>query len=257
MRPYRLQPEPARRAGVGDASARQPLASGALALTLVALLGGCGGPPASDSWFPLQPGQRQDFVVRYDTDDDQDDEAITLQVLRRERLDEREVAVRRLSSGIEYYLVEDEQGIRRVATRADIDRDPTPDAEPRWVLKQPYQVGTEWTTPTVPYLIKRRNEYPRELKYSHSAPMTWRIEAVDEVVQTAQGRFSPCLRVEGKAKVNLYTDGVNGFNDVPLVSREWYCKGQGLVKWERIERVPKGFLLGGSLVAELADPTAR
>jgi hypothetical protein len=114
-------------------------------------------------------------------------------------------------------------------------------------------VGTEWSTPTVPYLINRRNEYPKELKNSHSALMTWRIEALDEEVQTAAGRFKPCMRVQGTAQLNLYTDPVNGFTDVPLISREWYCQGVGLVKFEREEKLASTFMLGGTLTAELSD----
>ena len=60
----------------------------------------------------------------------------------------------------------------------------------------------------------------------------------------------PCLRVVGQARLNLYTDPVNGFTDVPLISREWYCKGLGLVKLEREEKVPAGFMTGGVLSAE-------
>jgi hypothetical protein len=83
--------------------------------------------------------------------------------------------------------------------------------------------------------------------------MIWRIEAVDDVVKLADGStLSPCLRVRGEARLNLYTDPVNGFTDVPLISREWYCKGLGLVKLEREEKVPSGFLVGGVLRAEWA-----
>ena len=72
------------------------------------------------------------------------------------------------------------------------------------------------------------------------------------MVKLADGStLSPCLRVRGEARLNLYTDPVNGFTDVPLTSREWYCKGHGLVKFEREEPVPRGFLIGATLRAEL------
>jgi hypothetical protein len=152
---------------------------------------------------------------------------------------------------VSYFLKVDGQGVRRIATRTDIDSEPTADAEPLWVLKAPYVVGTEWTTPTVPHLLQRRNEHPRDLKHTHKALMTWRIAAVDERVTLADGHtLQPCLRVEGQARLNLYTDPVNGFTDVPLLSREWYCQGHGLVKFEREEKVPPGFLTGGLLSAE-------
>ncbi|QIM51278.1 hypothetical protein [Hydrogenophaga crocea] len=210
-------------------------------------------PSGGEAWFPLHTGFSQTYAVRVDSEERRPDERWTLRVTSPATLDGQPVAVRHHSEGVSYWLREDAQGIRRVAIRLDIDAEPTPEKEPLWVLKAPYTVGTEWTTPTVPYLILRRNEHPRELKHSHRVPMGWRIEADDDQVTTPAGRFGPCLRVVGRAVLNLYTDPVNGFTNVPLTSREWYCKGQGLVKFEREEPVPPGFMVGGRLVAELVD----
>ena len=221
-------------------------------LGAAALLSGCGGRDLGNEWFPLREGMSQTLDVRYATDEPREPEQWTLAVMAPETFKEQPVAVRHHSAGVSYYLRADAQGVRRVATRTDIDREPTADAEPVWVLKAPYTVGTEWTTPTVPYLLQRKNEYPRELKYSHKVPMLWRIEAVDDSLTLADGSVhKPCLRVLGQARLNLYTDPVNGFTDVPLTSREWYCRGEGLVKLEREEKVPAGFITGGRLTAEV------
>lgn len=211
-------------------------------------LAGC-APASSDSWFPLVEDRQQVYEVRL-TGEVNTTVEWTLRVQGPARVEDQSVMVRRHSAGVSYYLREDDLGVRRLATRLDIDAEPTPDPQAQWVLKAPYQVGTEWITTTVPYLILRKNEYPRELRDSHKALMYWRIEATDDEVTTATGTHKPCLRVVGRAKLNLYTDPVNGFNDVPLTSREWYCKGRGLVKFEREEPVASGFLVGGSLQAE-------
>lgn len=217
------------------------------------LLSGCTDPDRGNEWFPLREGDEQTLAVTYAMDEPREAEQWTLRVQAHTTFKEQPVAVRRHSAGISYFLLADTKGIRRVATQSDLDSDPTADAEPVWVLKAPYQVGTEWTTPTVPYLLQRKNEHPRDLKYTHKAQMIWRIEAVDDAVKLADGStLSPCLRVRGEARLNLYTDPVNGFTDVPLISREWYCKGLGLVKLEREEKVPGGFLVGGLLRAEWA-----
>jgi hypothetical protein len=226
-----------------------------LMMTSAALLMAACQPGASghNPWFPLVAGTEQVYNVTTVGDEPQVDERWTLRVRGPETVGEQQTMVRYHSEGIAYYLVTDDTGIRRIATKTDVDADPTPDAEDRWVLRAPYQVGTEWSSPTVPYLLQHRNEYPRQLKYTHRAVMAWRIEALDDTVITAAGQtFKPCLRVVGTAKLNLYTDPVNGFTDVPLISREWYCQGRGLVKFEREEKVPAGFLTGGVLSAELA-----
>ena len=220
-------------------------------LAVVVLLSGCTGRDIGNDWFPLREGDEQTLAVTYAMDEPREPEQWTMRVQAPATFQDQPVAVRHHSAGVNYYLKVDEQGVRRVATRTDIDNEPTADAEPVWVLKAPYQVGTEWSTVTVPYLLQRKNEHPRDLKYTHKAQMSWRIEAVDDSVKLADGsEHKPCLRVVGQARLNLYTDPVNGFTDVPLISREWYCKGEGLVKMEREEKVPSGFLTGGVLRAE-------
>lgn len=217
----------------------------------LALLAACSGRDMGSEWFPLRVGDEQTMSVSYQMDEPRDPEQWVMRVDEPVVFQDQPVAVRHHSAGVSYYLKVDDQGVRRIATRTDIDNEPTADAEPVWVLRAPYQVGTEWTTVTVPYLLQRRNEHPRDLKHTHKAQMTWRIEAVDDMVTLADGsEHRPCLRVVGQARLNLYTDPVNGFTDVPLISREWYCKGQGLVKLEREEKVPAGFMTGGTLRAE-------
>ena len=235
---------------------RHPLgrgAVGALALLSVVLLAGC-GQADSEAWLPLDKGHSQTYRVT-ETGEEWGEAGApvaswTIATEGSTQLNGSTVWMRRHSEGVTFYLKRDDSGIRRVAYRTDIDETPTEDPEPRWVLKAPYTVGTEWTTPTVPYLLRRKNEHPRELKHTHKALMTWRIEAVDDEVTTPKGTHKPCLRVVGVAELNLFTDPVNGFHNVPLVGREWYCKGVGLVKFEREEAVPKGFMTGGKLVAE-------
>jgi hypothetical protein len=234
---------------------RHPLLSLVAAASGLGLwLAGCGPQDLGHPWFPLRDGERQVYTVT--TREHEDDTTPTVQAwtLHTEgplEWDGRRWMTRHHSAGVRYWFLVDEAGIRRVATQADIDREPTPDPEPLWVLKAPLAVGQEWTSRTVPYLIQRRNEHPRELRYTHQAPMTWRIESMDETLTLADGStVSPCLRLVGRATLNLYTDPVNGFTDVPLISREWYCQGKGLMKFEREEKVPPGFMTGGLLSAE-------
>lgn len=216
------------------------------------LLTAC-SPTAPDAWFPLDKGHAQTYRINISGDDSPDPShgsEWTLTALGSTTWQDTKVWQRRHSEGVVFYLQQDARGIRRVAQKVDIDPEPTADPEPRWVLKAPYAVGTEWTTPSVPYLLKRKNEHPREMKHTHKVNMLWRIEATDDEVTTPNGTHKPCLRVSGLGELNLYTDPVNGFTNVPIVGREWYCKGVGLVKFEREETVPRGFMTGGKLTAE-------
>lgn len=201
-------------------------------------------------WMPLQAGHALIYDVRFEGDEPMADTEWTLRNEGPREWNGQTVFTRWHSAGVRYLLVSDEQGIRRVAHQTELDAEPVPDEPPVWVLKAPFVVGTEWSTTTVPHLLARRNEYPRELKHSHRATMAWRIESVSETLQIAGKTLSPCMKVVGTALLNLYTDPVNGFSNVPLVSREWYCQGHGMVRLEREERVPKGFLVGGLLTAQ-------
>ncbi len=227
-------------------------ASLALPVCVVATVLGACSPSVGPEWFPLRTGDVVRYAVTYSGDVVKSSEVWTLRTQGPVDFKGEELMQRHHSMGVAYMFKVDDKGVRRVAQQTDLDREPQSDQPERWVLKAPYQVGTEWSTPTVPYLLQRKNEYPRELKHSHSILMNWRIESTTDHVTTAQGQtFSPCLKVVGIAHLNLYTDPVNGFSDVPLIGREWYCQNVGLVKFERDERVSTGFLVGGKLSAEM------
>lgn len=202
-------------------------------------------------WFPLRSGEVTTYDVRYNEEAARDSETWTLRTRGPVNWQGHGYMQRHHSQGVAFFLEVSDKGVRRVAHQTDLDREPLADEVPQWVLKAPYTVGTEWTTTTVPYLLMRKNEHPRELKHSHKAQMSWRIDSVNEAVKLRSGEvLSPCLHAVGQAFLNLYTDPVNGFSDVPLTSHEWYCQGVGLVKFTRTEKVPPGFMTGGELVAE-------
>lgn len=212
----------------------------------------CSGEGQGPVWFPLRTGDVQRYAVRYSEDAGQADEVWVLRTQGAMVWEGETLVPRHHSAGVAFLLKADAQGVRRLAHQTDLDREPLPDEKPQWVLKAPYTVGTEWSTVTVPYLLRRKNEYPRELKHSHKVPMNWRIESDTDTVTLASGeKLAPCLRVRGEAFLNLYTDPVNGFTDVPITSHEWYCKGRGLVKFSREEKVSAGFLTGGNLTAQV------
>ena len=227
-----------------------------LPLLLIALAG-CGRPPeaGNEAWFPLAAGHRWTYrVTTLSGADTSERERLTLRTQGRETLvlDDQPAWVRRSDSGVNYWLRSDEAGIRRVASKSDMQADPVADPAGRFVLKAPFVAGTQWQAGTTTYLLMRTNEYPRELKHSHpNIPMTYTIEAVADEVKVAAGTFSPCLRVRGSATVRVFVDPISGFKDQPLNSVEWYCRGVGLVKMERSEPASSPMLVGGSRTLEL------
>ncbi len=153
---------------------------------------------------------------------------------------------------MDYWLRSDDTGIYRVASKSDLDAEPKPDAQRRYVLKTPLAAGSTWQATTTAYLLKRRNEFPREIKHTHpSITMNYTIEAAGEKVQTRAGAWGNCLRVKGTATIRVYADPVAGWRDMPLATTEWYCDGVGLVRVVREEPAQATFLTGGTLTMEL------
>jgi hypothetical protein len=224
----------------------------ALGVAALPLLQSCA--PAIDAddptggFFPMTVGTVWQYKLESDMNDDLLHERIEIVVDRQIDFDAWPTWVRRSSTGIEYYLRRDAQGVRRVATRTDVQEQAVLDAKPRHVLKLPLQVGQTWEAITVPYLLRRPNEYPRDLTQTHQATMVYRIESINASVEVPQGSHQACVLVRGEALLRLFVDPNTGFQDVPLVSREWYCPGAGLVKFEREETVPAGqFFTGGQI----------
>ncbi|MDE2371248.1 MAG: hypothetical protein KGN16_19925 [Burkholderiales bacterium] len=219
------------------------------------LLAGCGQDQAAGDWFPLAAGHRWTYrVTTTGGDEGETRETQVMKTLGRDDLVGGAAWHRRSSSGVDYWLRVEADGIYRVASKNDLQADPVPDQPPRPVLKAPYAVGTQWQSNTTAYLLMRRNEFPREIRYTHpSIPMSYRIEAVDDRIETPAGAYAPCLRVRGTAAVHLYADPATGWSDLPLVTLEWYCRGVGLARIERTETAHSGFVTGGKRTLELVD----
>ncbi len=253
-----------------------PLASGWLAVAgltwgLAACTGGTVDPNAPDAWFPLHGGQ----VWTYRTLTEEENlpperDTLVLRSLGVQALDsapglEAGPAWRRRSdSGVDYWLRADATGIYRVASKTDLDAEPRadglgadgrPGAQPRrYVLKAPFTVGTQWQATTTSYLLKRRQDFPREIRHTHpSVVMNYTIEASGEALSTAAGEFADCLRVRGQASLRLFADPVAGWRDMPLTTLEWYCRGVGLVRLQRDEPAGSAFLSGGTYTMELIE----
>jgi len=232
---------------------RRLLTCCSLAATLLGFQTACSPKPDADDptggFFPMHVGASWKYELVSDMSDPLIAPEIIISVDRQIEFDAWPAWVRRHHGGVEYYLRRDKDGVRRVATRTEVQETAVLDEKPRFVLKLPLQVGTSWEASTVPYLLRRPNEYPRDLIHTHQAMQHHKIEALNQTVEVPAGQFSGCLVVKAEGSLRLFTDPNNGFNDVPLITQEWYCPNVGLVKFERSEEVPSGqqFMTGGKV----------
>jgi hypothetical protein len=223
-------------------------------ISMAAVLASCGAAAPSTGFFPLESGHRWTYDVKTEWESNVvEHEDLVLTTHGSDRLAEGGAAYRRRSNdGVDYWLRSDDTGIYRVASKSDLDAEPKLDAPRRYVLKTPFAAGSSWQASTTAYLLKRRAEFPREIRHTHpSIPMNYTIEALGEKLQTRAGAFDNCLRVRGTAALRLYADPVAGWRDMPLSTTEWYCDGVGLVRLVREEPAQATFLSGGTLTMEL------
>ncbi|RZS56841.1 hypothetical protein [Sphaerotilus mobilis] len=220
------------------------------------VLGGCSPSGAAVAMFPLEGGHR--WVYRqtstWENDVVERDELVITSRGADDLSGIGRAWHRRSDSGVDYWLRSDDSGVYRVASKNDTEAEPVADPAPRYVLRQPLVVGTQWQASTTAYLLRRRQEFPPEIRHTHAPViMTYTIEAVGETVDSAAGRYSLCVRVKGTAQMRLFADPVQGWRDLPLTTTEWYCPGPGLVRVVREEPANSTFLVGGTQTLELNE----
>jgi hypothetical protein len=222
------------------------------------LLAGCTPEPKGDSYFPLQVGSRWTYDLTSDIDGAISHDTQVSSVPRTiDYASGDQVFVRRAEVeggiGVEYWLRHDKVGISRIAQRTDVDEIAKLDPNARTVLKLPLTVGASWMVPTQTFVIGPKTDLgQRDIKMP-KVLMTNVVEGMEEEVTVPAGTFKHCARVIGNGILPLYLDAVQGFKDIPIVNREWYCKGVGLVKVERVEQLSSTLFSGGMITMELTS----
>ena len=229
-----------------------------LALSAALVLSACDQPVKENALFPLAAGKSWTYQV--ETVYDEPDGKTLRYTLEMRNLGSAALAdgstawIRRSSNGHEYWLTTDDKVISRVAmkipTKGQADMDP----EPRTVLPQAPTLGSSWTSTTVPYFLRRRNEQPSEFRYLDkfkNMPMVFTVADMDVKISTPAGQFEHCMWVDGKMAMMLWNDQANAYKPTDLTTREWYCPDVGLVQVERDEPTTAKFFQGGSMRMKL------
>jgi hypothetical protein len=216
----------------------------------------CSPKSEQDAYFPLDDGRSWTYRVTKSLDEAQEPSVDLIELSARgvQDVDGKPALRRHSDNGVDYWFRSDASGIYRVASKNALDKEPKADNPPRYVLKKPYTVGIQWEASTVAYILQRKNEVPKEIRYTHKpVMMVYKIEALEQKVETAAGVFEGCIRVLGEAKIKLYVDALFSWRDMPLYSTEWYCPKVGLVRVERVETSPSKTLRGGTMTLDLTQ----
>lgn len=109
-------------------------------------------------------------------------------------------------------------------------------------LAFPLRAGKRWLA-----LEARRASFGRDLDFD-TLPETLdarlvRTVAGFEDVETPDGTFADCVRVDGSGPLTLYPTGGAGPRPGTLTQSEWYAAGLGLVRRQTVVEVPSFFTL--------------
>lgn len=208
---------------------------------------------STDSYFPLSKGSTWDYEISITTPYNQSQDVLRIRNLGKQRIDGKELFVRRTSLGTDYYFDQEQLGINRVAKRTTVELIPRFDEEKRYVLKAPFEPGTSWAYSGQPYLLDRPFPTDYELKRIVHFAMTYKIISADEEVTTQAGTFKNCLHVQGTAAVDIGRILTIVADEVKFTTDEWYAPGVGLVKLVRFEDVDSKHAYGGNIEMSLVD----
>lgn len=218
------------------------------------LLSACSKTPEGTGYFPLQKGLSYTYKVTTEYTDGKEsrltgeypgekfESQLTIDNLGEKSVAGKSYYVRRTSSGIDYYLNSDNEGIYREAVRTMLDFKPLLDMEKRFVIKRPFEVGTEWRISSKPTMLMRLRPDKQRAGTESPTPMIYRIEEMNTTVSVPAGTFENCIKVYGQGSLRVYgkASAINGerklpMSVVPMSVEEWYAEGVGLVKQVRYE----------------------
>ncbi len=202
---------------------------------LALFISGCSKTPDGTEYFPLQKGLSYTYKVTTEYTNEKYESRLTIDNLGEKSFGDKSYYVRRTSSGIDYYINNDDEGIYREALRTMVETKPRPDHRKRFIIKRPFEVGTEWKIISRPILMMRVYPYRERAGDNAQVPMIYRIEETNATVTVPAGTFENCIKVYGEGSFSAYMDSVNGQMDIPLSVEEWYAEGVGLVKQVRYE----------------------
>jgi hypothetical protein len=220
---------------------------------VIALMVGCKAKPDPAHLFPLQVGLQ--WTYQQTTAFEQRTEKSEFVVSNAASVSINNVpTTERINSlGNRYYIAETAQGIYRAAARNELDDAPIADKEAsvRFVLKQPFALGTTWQINSYPFMLQRFATWPYEMRYGKPFVMDFEVVNAAASIEVPAGSFQGCLQVQGKYLMRLLADPTKGYEDFLISQLEWYCPGTGLVKLVRDEPIYSKVYQGGRYTLEL------
>ncbi len=193
------------------------------------LLFGCGTPDTS--WFPLVDGYWWQYSVTRSIRGESHLQKLVFAMLPTVSIEGTTLYPRKRPDGQVSYYEKKGEAIFLVDVKA---------GSRTLLLQGPVQVGTTWQEKSKIRFLKVTGAfeatYNRRIK--EYIPVDYEIDSVDEIVKVAAGRFTNCIRVQGKGSIYGGGGSLKEFLSIDTINIEtvdWYAPGIGLIKRTRKE----------------------
>ncbi len=151
-----------------------------------------------------------------------------------------------------FYYEKDKKGIYRKGFSFIKDKSINFPKDKRIVLPLPLDVGKKWEVESKTYLILKRYPY-YDYRATTNFQINYEIIRNNATITTTLGKFKNCLLVEGKGETKFIGDSEIGAIKIKITSKEWYAKGIGLIKSERIEETDSDLFGTTKMIQTLED----
>jgi hypothetical protein len=205
------------------------------------------------SYFPLNSGYKWQYDVALETRDGLQRQKYIFKNLGESELEGAPVYLRESLDGTILYYSKSAEGIHYVGSVNDKSIAPEFPEDKQLVIPDKHSVDTEWEQSTVTRLLKKTGASQKTVfEIFAKVLLETKIESLDEVVSVPAGRFKNCMMISMSGSTFKDAGNYIGLTLVNVEQTNWYAKGVGLIKMERIETTRNDALDKGTLSIELA-----
>lgn len=215
---------------------------------------GCSQSVSPDDYFPTQEGLSWRYAIKHEMLQESWTDWMTIRTVDKgtvyfEDKTQMDLPRRRTSSGTDYYILKNEEGIYRAARRLIVENKPKVDPKVRMIVPQGknLKLGFVWAQEGTPYAVQWQPPFSEMNASIKPFDMLFEIGALKDSVSTPAGDFDDCIRIDGFGKMVVYADPRTGYREVEISQKEWYCAGVGLVKLIRDEPLKLDIITGGTV----------
>lgn len=217
-----------------------------VAALVIAFTSACGD--SNEAYFPLDTSVWRYYQTETRILDETKKQRIMAGIAEITKTEKGAVYVHRHVPDQDTFLQISGDSIYRLARRDRSRLTEIWDAAPIKLLPTEPSLGDSWIVPSELALIESRTfaRQDRLRNRTIALDLSQEVTGLGELVTVPAGTFKNCLLVKSTGTVDVRTDRGNANAEVMITQQDWYARGVGLVKSERLEESASPFLKSGN-----------